>query len=510
MYYNHNKHRLGLACFTLALFLFTHTFTSSALAQDKDRLGKAISLYQHENYEEALQLLKELKSENPSSSSIAYYLGLTYKKLQDPMQARTSLEEALSLQPPVKNAIPELIDILYQTNEIEGAKALIERAETESVAPAQTAFMKGLVLLKEKKDIDGAIDSFDKAQKLDPSFAETAKYYKAMAYLQNEDIKKAKDVFKEIYVKDPTADLAAYANEYVEAINRKEKADKIFRGNVGFAMQYDDNVILKPNDQSLAAGVGNEGDWRTASTFQAEFNIKATDRFRLKSGYSLYYGKEFDLGFYDTLSNDLSLFPAIYLDKAMIGFPIHYNQVRINDKRYLDLVGVGNFNNIMLDRDNMLQAGFQHNRKYYNWPAARADDDRDSREYACSLGWLYFFTKDREGFVFARYSINYEDTKGNNWTYLGNRMSLGSTMPLSKRLRWSFAGEFYRQDFVKINSTYQKERDDNILSVSNMLALKVFKDCEIQLQHIFVDDAASIGVFKYDRNVYSAGVKYEF
>jgi len=36
------------------------------------------------------------------------------------------------------------------------------------------------------------------------------------------------------------------------------------------------------------------------------------------------------------------------------------------------------------------------------------------------------------------------------------------------------------------------------------------KKVEDALQHTFVYDAASIGVFKYKKSAYSAGVKYRF
>jgi len=220
--------------------------------------------------------------------------------------------------------------------------------------------------------------------------------------------------------------------------------------------------------------------------------------------------KQFDLGFYDMVNNDLYVQPAFYLDKIMVSFPVHYDNIRVSDKRYLDMVSFGNMSNIMLDRENMVHVSFIHDRKYFNWPATRDNDTRDARDYTASLGWYYFFAKNYEGFVNARYAINYEDTKGANWTYLGNRFTLSSVLPVSKIIRWSVAGDYYRQDFVKDNSTYEKERYDDVVTLSNVVAVKVYKDFEIQLQHTFVDDAAGIGVFKYKRNVYSVGVKYGF
>jgi len=50
-------------------------------AQQESKLKKAQWLFQHENCEEALVLFNELRAEQPQSSEVAYYLGLTYKRL---------------------------------------------------------------------------------------------------------------------------------------------------------------------------------------------------------------------------------------------------------------------------------------------------------------------------------------------------------------------------------------------------------------------------------------------
>ena len=204
-------------------------------------------------------------------------MGLTYKKLQNLSEAKTALEGAAGLQPKINNALPELIDVLYQLNDLENAKKWIETAEKEMPSSAQIAFLKGLVLLKEKKEPEKAIEAFDSAKKLDESLAESVEYYKGFAYLQMEKTKKAKEVFNQIVVRDPSTSLAAYANEYVDAITRKEKAEQPLRANIAFAMQYDDNVILKPQDDQLSIGIPDKGDWRQTYTGQAEYNYKPVD-----------------------------------------------------------------------------------------------------------------------------------------------------------------------------------------------------------------------------------------
>jgi len=496
------------------VFIFSLNFPSHCFPQDSsssgNKLEKAIWLYQHENYEEALVLFKELRTEEPQSASIAYYRGVTYKKLQNFLEAKPDLETAATLEPKVKEAIPELIDLLYQSEDMEGAKKWIAVAEKEAIAPAQTAFFKGLVLLKEGSAPDESIKAFEEAEKLDASLAQTVSYYKGLAYVQSKNFKEAKNVFNEIVVQQPATDLAEFANEYISILKRQEKAMRPFRGSVGYSLQYDDNVILKPNNEDLAAAASDKEDWRHVYTAQVEYNFKPVETFGTRASYSLYGAKQFDLDFYDTVSHDFALQPAFYAKKAVIGFPVHYNYVTVNDKRYLEIIGISNLNNVMIGNDKMVQLLLQYNIKDYAWTVTSEDNDRDSNEYLGSLGWFYFFGRNKEGFFNLRYAMNKEDAEGNNWKYLGNRLTASATVPIVKKVKWSVAGDYFRQDFSKRNTTYDKERHDDVFTVSNLVAYEVFDNFEFQLQHTFVNDAASIGIFKYKRNVYSIGAKYQF
>lgn len=494
----------------LLLISYLFLLPLQAQAQDKDVLDRAIALYQHQNYEEALELLKGLKAQSPQSSTVAYYLGMTYKQMQDFKEARRHLEAAATLEPVTKNAYIELIDILYQINEMDEAKIWIKLADADQVSPAQAAFFKGLVLLKEGSDPDGAIAAFDNAQRLDEALARTAKYYKALACVQSKRTKEAKYIFREFIATDPNADLSAYAEEYLDAIERAEKVMRPFHYSIGYAVQYDDNVILRPDNSALSEGISDHSDFRQVVSLQGDYNLKPAEHFLTRVSYAGSYTKQADLGFYDMLNHDISLFPAYYTDKHIIGFPMHYNHVILNDKRYLQTAGIGNLNNLLIGDNNMAQLAVQYENKSYKWKPTVSADSKNAQNYLGALGWFYFFDSSREGFVNFRYAFNYEEANGNNWSFYGNRLSAMSTIPLTKKIKWSLAGDFQREDFKKRDSNYDKKRYDNIYTVSNMLTLKFFKDFEFQLQHVFVDDIASIGVFKYRRNIYSIGIRYVF
>lgn len=485
-------------------------FSPKAYAQEQNDLQKAQWLFQHENYEEALTLLKALRTQQPRSSEVAYYLGMTYKRLQDFLAARPHLEAALTLEPVAKNAFLELIDLLYQSYQFEEAKKWIALAQEQAVDAAQLAFFKGLVLLRESKDAEGAIKSFEDAERLNPSLAQTAKYQKGLAYVQLKKFKEAKSIFQEIIAKDPNTDLAKFANEYVNALTRREEVAKPFHGSVGYALQYDDNVVFRPNDDSLATNISADSDWKHVFTARGEYKFKINDYFGVNTGLSFYGTKHDRLGYYDMMSYDFPIQPTLYFKKLSIAFPFHYNYIDINDSKYLEIMGFGNLSNLLVGKNQIVQFQLQYNKKDFYWAVEDPNDSKDAHEYLCALGWYRFFGANKEGLVNLRYAMNYEDTDGDNWRYHGNRLTFTAVVPLIEKLKWNFVADYFRQDFPKLHTTYHKGRHDDIFTVINLFAYKIHKDTELQLQHTFVYDAASIGIFKYKKNIYSAGVKYRF
>lgn len=320
-----------IICIILSSLFLLPLFSADQKPVEEKKLDKAIWLFKHENYEEALIPLQELRRDDPRSSVTAYYLGLTLKQLQRCKEAKPHLEAAATLTPKIGNAVSELIDLLYKLDQLDEAKRWIDIAEKAGIAPSQTAFMKGLILLKEDKDINAAIAAFDKAQSLDELLTGMVKYYKGIAYLQAKELSKAKEVFKDVVMATPGQGLAAYANEYMDTISRVEEAAKPFHGYAQAVMQYDDNVVLMPGDESMVSGISEKEDWRQTYTAQCDYNFKFGDKASIKPGYSFYYAKQSNLGFYDMTSHDITLLPSLYFDKLAVTFPIHYNYITVNE-----------------------------------------------------------------------------------------------------------------------------------------------------------------------------------
>jgi len=503
-------HTILIITLFLCAACFAESFGVEAPEGSDPAMQKAIWEYKHENFEEAYVLLKKLRKERPDSSLVAYYLGITCKQMQKYGEAKPSLEAAVTLHPKIKNALPELIDVLYKKGDLKEARRWIKVAEDQGIHPPQVAFFKGLVLLKEGEDLDGAVEAFEKAKAEDPALEKTADYYIGLAYVKADKLRDAKSIFRDIASENPNLSLAAFADQYADAIDRKQEATRPLRGYFGGALQYDSNVLLKPDQSVLATDIGDQGDWRQVYNFYGEYNWKPTEDTNLKGGYSFYGAKQFDLGFYDMLSHNIFAQGSWYAGDLAVNIPFNFNLVTVNDKHYLNTFSIGNVNNLRVGRDNMAQAGFQYKYDDFIWAPSGPGEDRDSNEYTGHVGW-YWFIFDRKGFLNFTYTLNYDDTDGDNWRYVGNKFTFNGMTPVFiDKLRLGGKLEYFHQEFKEKNLIFDKDRSDDILGAYAFLSYEIVKNLEVRLDYAFIKDASTLSLYKYTRNVYSMGMKYKF
>jgi len=494
-----------------ALFIITiASILTSECQQEKPSptLEKGIGQYKHENYDEAVVTLKKAREENPTSTLGAYYLGLAYKQIQDYRQAVPSLRDAVTYSPKIKGALIELIDCLYQLDQLEEAMHWINEAEKEGIRPAQVAFLKGLVLMKQD-DKALAVSAFEDAKALDSSMTQACNYQIGICRLKEGKFSDASKAFQQVVIVDPTSNMANFANEYMQAIERKKEVDRPLRLSFGTAWQYDDNVILKPTDDTLVGEIADKADSREVYTATAEYNHRVNDKFSLKTQYLFYYAKQNNLGFYDMVSNTFAVQPALNIGNGLLSFPLTYNHTLVNDKAYLSSPGATSVYNVMIGTSMMVQAHLKYIYKDYLWEPTSVDEDRTGNEIGGGIGWYLFYAKNK-GFLNLRYALNREWTDGMNWRYIGNRASATLLMPLLEKLNLTVSGDMFFQNFTNSHSVFNVYRKDNVYTLSSLLAYKIYKDSEIQLQYTFVKDDSNVSVYRYNRNVYSAGVDIKF
>lgn len=471
-------------------------------------LEQGIKDFKAESYEEAVSSLQKARENDPKSSIAAYYLGLAYKALQDYEDAVIHLKDAVNMEPDVKDARLEFAEAYYLLDMNEESLQQLEVAEKEDVKPAYAAFLKGLVLSKLDKDKE-AIDAYDKAKNMDPSLTQAANYQIGIALIKQGNAEKAAMTFNEIIIMDPNSDLARFANQYREALTRKAEIEKPLKLTLGAGWQYDDNVILKPSDQTVANGISGEKDTAYTALLRLEYTANLSGPLAVKAQYSAYYKDYQTLNSYDVMSHTIALAPNYALRESMLNMLLIYNYTWVDNDEYLRTETVSPGYSLMIGKNQMGQIGLRWQAKDFVKPPLTADENRDSQDLAASLGWFYFYAGNNE-FMNINYEINKEDTKGINWKYLGNKLNLNLSIPLKDKLKFNGSAEIYQQQFEHVNTNFLKKRRDRTYTGSALIAYEFYENADIQLQYTYIRGDSTIAVYDYRKSISNIGIEIRF
>ncbi len=469
---------------------------------------RGMEQYKQENYKASLPLFIQSREENPSSSLTAYYLGLNYIKLGNDQKAIEQFKDAVTYLPKMKEALIELIHCLYRSDELEEAKKWIAEAESEGIRQAQISFLKGLVLLKEKK-FDAALELFQKAKILDPSLEQASQYQIGVIHLKREDLSRAEKAFNEVIDLQPASDLAQYADEYIDAVRKRQEALRPWKISYKTTWQYDDNVILQPENSSLASDITKQSDWRIIYDLKTEYTRRFEGPFRFKARYDFSYSKQNRLGYYNTMIHSANLQPTLYFKKSTLSFPASYSHTIVDDRSYLSNHSLEAVYNFTLGKVQMGQTYLRYDYKDYLWTSSLTEEDPDANELRSGLGWFLFYGKTR-GFCNMRYRFNRNWTKGKNGEYTGNRIDALVLVPVLDKLDVWITGRVDFHDFVNTHTAFEIEREDELYTGSVFIAYKFYKEHEFQLQFTFTKNDSNISEYTYSQSIYSTGIQIEF
>ncbi|MBW2075729.1 MAG: DUF2860 family protein [Deltaproteobacteria bacterium] len=486
------------------IILPPHAFSESP------SLREGIEQYKQENYEEAIEFLVKARKEEPKSSSAAFFLGMTYKQLMDYQKASEHLRDAVTLTPRIKEALVELIDVLYLWGKLDEAKKWIEVAEKEEIAPAKIVFLKGLVFQKEGKNLE-AVKSFEKAKSLDSTITQAAELQIALCYLKEKKLKKAKDRFLAAVQYDPQTDLANFARRYVDLVEKRIFLERPVRFTLGLFGQYDTNVVLKPTEASLAADITDEKSYATTNTIRIDYVPIIEGPWLFNAQYS-FFGNFHDKHSttHDVINNGIYIAPGYNFGRYALNLAARYNHTLVRGtsyKKYVDSLSTGPLFRTLVGKNNLLELYAGYNKKEYFRPVLIPEEDRDSDTLSTYISWIWLF---KEGAFFnLKYEFSDEDADGRNWDNHGHAFSMNTTIPLIDKLKLQVSGQALLQDYKNMHTIFATEREDEIYQGSLGFTWEFFKNANLVLQYSTTRADSNIAIYDYRRKLYTAGIEYK-
>jgi Tfp pilus assembly protein PilF len=493
---------------TIILFLLFH---STVFCQQSPLVQKGMEEYKDESYEEAIVTLTKARNEDPSSSIAAFFLGMSYKQTLDYDKALVNLRDAVTLTPRIKEALVEVVDVAMQLGKIDEAKKWIEVAEKEKIFPAKIAFLKGLILVEEGKNKEAA-ESFAKAKSIDPKITQAADIQIALSYMRSRSLKQAKKSFEAAILSDPQSDLAGFARQYLDAVEQRITLERPFRFTIGVFGQYDDNMVLKPNDQTFATGITNEASGVLNSSFRVNYApvLKGPWLFsgQYAFGSSLHDKNRLT---HDSMSNSMSITPGYNFGRFALYLAANYNHALVRSpsyKKYSGSFNSGPLLRMAIKGNQLLEIFSGYTNTEYFQDALAPEEDRDAHGYSSYISWVWLFKK--EYFLNLRFQASSQDTDGQNWDNGTLGFSLNYAMPLHKKLKLQVSGQINDQEFKHVHTVFGIKREDKMFSFSGGFSWYMLKNATIVAQYTRMRTDSNIGIYDYTRNLYTLGIEYRF
>lgn len=478
------------------------------------QLKGGISSYQEGNYTRAIELLERARQTNPESSSVEFFLGMSHKQLGDYEKALLHLRRSIGLEPGIKESLIELIDVLYKLYSPENAEeafSLMETAEREGIYPGKTAFLKGLFLQKQEK-YEEAIAAFEASANKNETLRQAAEFQIARCYAKQQDLQKARLRLKAAIQQDPTTDLAGFARQYVELIEKRIEAERPIRLTLGFYGQYDTNVVLKPIDSALAPDITDEGSRAFTGSVRVDYIPRLQGDWLFNAYYagSGVFHDKFSTS-HDSISNSIYAAPGYRLNNGAINLTLRYDHALVRNpsyKRYVGSFTIAPLYRRMLTPAQIFEvsAGWRSN-SYYR-PVFLPEEDRSGSGFVGHMSWIWLYMQD--GFLNLRYSYSNDNTDGANWDKSSHNFSFNIGIPIVEKVLLQLSGMASFDKYDNQHSVFLVKRDDTRYQGSIGLDWNAYKNFHVIGQFTAVRNDSNIAIYDYDRKIYTLGVEYRY
>jgi len=511
----------------------TVSLIAPVFAAGEATLNEGIAQYSQENYEEAIEILSQLRKQKPASSEAAFYLGMACKQVMDYPQAEINLRDAVTLNPKIKEALLELVDVLYQQGKLDEAVKWVDVAEKEEIAPARTAFLKGLILAKGGKN-SGAIAAFEKAKQLDATLAQAAEFQIAICLIKEKKLNLAKARFQAVVTHDPLSDLASYARQYQEMVEESIYQERPLRLTLGVFGAYDSNLVSKPIDEANAAGITDENGYTLSTSARLDFVPKLEGPWLFSGQYAAASNvNSKHTHSHDSFANSFSVSPGYNFGRFAVNLNGSYTNVLLRTdpdvapapdsspgyKRYLDYISIGPAFRLMVNQNNILELFAGYDKKnYYNQKITTPDTIRDSEGPRTYLSWIWIFKEN--SFLNLRYDYTEENADGRQWSNSGNRLTANVSFPIlsdetAKKMgpvTMQFTGSafFQNYDYEYNYGVCIEKRKDQMYTVSAALTWKFWKYARMITQYTRTESNSNVSIYAYNRDQYSLGVEFRY
>jgi len=487
--------------------------------------AQGIIAYDDRDYLEALEHFRRAVALAPERPHVQLYLGLSLSRIGEYQEAIAVLEKALQLDPGMHRAHHPLGLAYFQEQRYQEALAQFTLAVQGMPNRAATQFYLGYThyLLQHYQE---ALPFLQRASELDAALALRAGYYRGVALYALERDPEAVEAFQVAVSTAPDSLTAQSAQRYIEAIDKRAWARQRTQWQGAVSFQYDDNVMLEPNDINLS----RQGDGRTVFALLGRFLPVRRGPWRLGAEYALYQSLHFDLHEFDTQSHTARLLARWKSGRVTLQAATDYTLTLVDSDRFSDWVTLQSSATIRQTEALFANVSVRYRfSDYFNQfiPPDPTDPtivafasrpgrdvrDRDGQSLRAGFDQYFAFDKNRS---YARLSYHFEASRndGSDWEYDSHAVGFGLQTPLRWGVTLNLAWGLQRWEYLHSNSFSAAplavltpednlSRKDNRLSGSVTLTRDLGRSLTLAAGYLYTSHWSNLDFFSYRRNILS-------
>jgi len=502
----------GLLMPLCLVFVLTPGLARGITPYDDVLVQKARQEMEKENYDEALEALNEAWQKGAHTPEKAYYLGKVYRLQMDYRQAGKYLEEAVQMKPSYVEARLLLAEVLIGLEKWSQAKEQLQQVEAAGYQPGRTAFLQGQLAAREG-DYNKAVEYLRRAEQ-DPAIAPEAKFQLSLALAAKNRIREARKSMEEAIALAPGTPTADIGQRYLTTLEKRSKETRPLRFTVTAGWDYDSNVTLQPGDASAAQQVSGQGDAVYNQTGVFEYTLGAGRPWSLLTQYAYYQNFHRRLTKFDMVGHTAGVGPIYNWERGRLYLPFNFNYTDVENDKYFTAYYFTPTYLHMLSPKVGLEMGMRVARTYYWFPVSLPQDDRSGRNLGGSMG-LYYFLKNQEGYLLARFIYEHDYASGANWSNNSYRLFLAGLYPVTPRLQMSLFLDLALQPYENVffdgvRANHDSPRYDKILMFGAQGTYNIYKGLEFNLHYYLVRDSSNIAIYNYVRHIFGAQIGYRY
>jgi len=460
-------------------------------------------------YQDALTLFQQAVDADPRDAYARYYRGVTYGRMGNYAAAEADLRAALEAHPQLEQAALELGIVLVKQDKFADAVPWLTTAQANPATYGEASLFLGIAQLR-LNQLDAADVSFERASRT-AALVLAAQYYRGLVAYRQQRADAARQHFTAVTEQSPDSAMGREAAIYLERLRGgAPTSGKPWVAYGSFALQYDTNVTLEPNDGDVAAAAGfttGQSDGSAVLTAGAAYAPLRTKDMELLVGYEFYQSLYFNLDEFDLQDHRPSVQFLYRAGRVQLGLAARYDYYLLNTDSYFQGVNA-------LPTATVAEGDFGETQVYfrYRWRDYYLSPFRgvlDGNNY--SPGVLqHIFLGESDRYVSLGYRFDAQvptTTRGAAFGYDGNEVVAGLTWPFpSIAANSDFAFTYRHRDYDAASNG----RMDNEYLLTLLLEKRLTEQLSLVVGYLGIFNDSNNSLFSYTRQIVSAGVEARF